>query len=115
MCTGFSFHFGGSLTFDSNTGTALYMSSCIVEFESFSNVNFTNNVGYDGGAIAIMGFSVLKLNDNSSFRFINNTSEWRRGAIIYISTNKHDFISSRSCFIQYSGNKTSIMERGINI
>ena len=115
MCTGFSFYFRGSLIFENNTGTALYISSCVIEFKSFSNVIFVSNTGYDGGAIAIMGFSILKVNDNSTFKFINNTSEWRGGAIIYISTNKHDFISSRSCFIHYSGKKSSLRERGISI
>ena len=115
MCTAFSFYFVGSLIFDNNTGTALYVTSCVIEFSSSSNVTFVSNTGYDGGAIAIMGFSLLKINDNSSFKFINNTSEWRGGAIIYISTSKHDFISSRSCFIRYSGRKSSLQERHISI
>lgn len=115
MCTAFSFYFEGSVMFDNNTGTALYVTSCVIEFSSSSNVTFVSNTGYDGGAIAIMGFSLLKINDNSTFKFINNTSEWRGGAIIYISTSKHDFISSRSCFIRYSGKKSSLQERHISI
>lgn len=115
MCMAFSFYFEGLVIFHNNTGTALYITSCVIEFSSSSNVTFVSNTGYDGGAIAIMGFSLLKINDNSSFKFINNTSEWRGGAIVYISTSKHDFISSRSCFIRYSGEKSSLQQRHISI
>ena len=115
MCTAFSFYFEGLVIFHNNTGTALYITSCVIEFGSSSKVTFVSNSGYDGGAIAIMGFSLLKINDNSTIKFINNTSEWRGGAIVYISTSKHDFISSRSCFIRYSGQKSSLRERHISI
>ena len=71
MCTAFSFYFEGLVVFHNNTGTALYITSCVIEFSSSSNVTFVSNTGYDGGAIAIMGFSLLKINDNTSFKFIS--------------------------------------------
>lgn len=53
------------------------MSSYIVEFESLSKLMVISLTMLDVmvGAIATMGF-------------INNTSEWRGGAVIYISTKK---------------------------
>ena len=115
ICTSFSVHFEGNTTFQNNNGTAMYMSSCGAYFQERSRVSFENNCGFQGGAVALLGFSVLYVHDNSSLQFTRNTADSFGGAIIYTSNNKHDFSSSRSCFIQYRGTTENVSNRNINI
>ena len=100
--------------FGSNT-SALRASSSIVEFAAGSNVNFTSNTGFEGGAVSLIGLSELHVMDNSTFIFYNNTALTKGGAIIYRSGNKLDFVSSRRCFIRYIGNTTVVSKRAITI
>ena len=53
------------------------------------------------------------MQNNSTFLFINNTAITKGGANIYKSNNKLDFVSSRSCFIQYVGDTKLVEERAI--
>ena len=103
ISTGISVRFIGETVFQDNNGTAMYMSSSSIHFAENSNVRFEGNSGFEGGAIALLGFSVLYVQDNSTLTFTNNKAESFGGAIIYRSSNKHDFSSSRSCFIEYAG------------
>ena len=82
----------------------MYLSSCRVNFLKNSIVEFSSNTGYDGGAVVLFGAFVLYVNDDSKFLFHGNTAVHRGGAIMYFSSNEHDFISLKSCFIQYLGN-----------
>ena len=114
LSTGLSVHFIGNTTFDTNNGTAMYMSSSSVYFKENSFIQFKNNTGFEGGAVTLLGFSVLYVMNNSTMNFLNNSADSFGGAIVYISNNKHDFSSSRSCFIQYAGNTASVEDRHIN-
>ena len=102
----FLIYFTGIIQFDSNTGSALYLMSSTVQFSENSNINFTNNRGIDGGAIAMLGHSVIRISDSSEFIFSHNKAENRGGAIFYTTPN------NRSCFIQYIGTKR-FTDRGI--
>ena len=102
-------------TFVGSNTSALCVSSSIVEFAAGSNVNFTSNTGFEGGAVSLMGLSELHVRDNSTFIFYNNTALTKGGAIIYRSDNKLDFVSSRRCFIRYVGNTSIVSERSITI
>ena len=113
LCTGLSIHFIGTTTFHGNNGTAMYMSSSSVYFKEQSFVQFEGNTGFEGGAVTLLGFSVLYVMNNSTLKFINNTADSFGGAILYRSNNKHDFSSSRSCFIQYAGTTESVSNRSI--
>ena len=112
-CSNFFLFFGGHTQFKDNSGSAMYLLSCRVKFESESFVEFTNNSGFDGGAVVLFGGSVLYVNDNSTFTFVNNTAVSRGGAVMYFSTNEHDFVSLKSCFIQYLGEIKNVDERFI--
>ena len=105
---------GNTFFFGSNT-TALCLSSSIVEFAAGSNVNFTNNTGFEGGAINLYGLSEVHVQDNSSLLFYNNTALSKGGAIIYRSGNKLDLVSSRRCFIRYVGDTMTVDERSITL
>lgn len=112
MCTGFSMYFTGITVFQNNIASALYMYSCKAYFSSGSCVEFLNNSAYaDGGAILMFGESVLYAMDNSTIAFINNTAKQRGGAIMSSSSNVHDFLSLKNCFIQYKGDNAHIKDR----
>ena len=113
--TGLPILFKGNTVFFGSNTTALCLSSSIVEFAAGSDVNFTSNTGFEGGAINLYGLSEIHVSDNSSFLFYNNTAISKGGAIIYRSGNKLDFVSSRRCFIQYIGNTAIVAERSITI
>ena len=111
-CADFFIDFRGKIIFENNTGSAMYLSSCRIQFECGSYVHFYNNTGYDGGAIVLFGESVLYIKDNSSVVFVNNTAVRRGGAIMHFSSNEHEFLVYKSCFIQYLGD-SDIDERSI--
>ena len=113
LTSSFPIFFSGKILFQSGNSSALYVSSSCIEVASESVVEFKNNTGYEGAAMALMGFSALHVQDNSKFLFLNNTAISRGGAISYRSNNKLDFVSSRSCFIQYVGTTESVEERNI--
>ena len=113
-CANFFVYFSGRTVFEHNQGSAMYLSSCKIQFESGAHVLFANNSGYDGGAIVLFGASVLYVNDNSTILFVNNTAVRRGGAIMYFSSNEHDFIALKSCFIQYRGS-LAVEERSVKI
>ena len=105
LAVGFRIQFRRVLHFQSNNGSAMYMISSIIEFTDGANVSFINNSGENGGAIALIGFSAIHVNDNSLLKFVNNSAIHWGGAVYVYSINKHDYILSRSCFIQYMGSK----------
>ena len=100
-CTQFILKFSGTTRVENNNGSAVYLSSCHLEFENDSAVRFVNNMGYDGGAIVLIGQSKVEVGDNNSFSFLGNIASWRGGAIMYFSDSEQDFISSKSCFIEF--------------
>ena len=114
-CDSFFLYIHGKNTFENNQGSAMYLSSCKIQFESGSQVSFTNNSGYDGGAMILLGKSVLYVKDNSIILFVGNTAVRKGGAIMYFSNNEHDFIALKSCFIQYLGQTPNVTERMIKL
>ena len=103
LATVFSIRFAGKTNFTNNNGSAIFAMSTILDFSEGSIVVFLNNSGSHGGAIALIGFSGVQVRDNTMFTFKNNSAFVSGGAIYHRSIDKHDFISSRSCFIQYVG------------
>ena len=90
--------FKGSSDFFSNSGSAVYLSGGILEFSDDSVVNFTDNSGHRGGAIALYTSAALYINNHSTFCFINNTASFDGGALYSNTFLPH--ISYRNCFIQ---------------
>ena len=115
FATALPIQFKGNTTFFGSNTSALAVSASIIEFAAGSNVNFTNNTAFEGGAINLLGLSEIHVKDNSTFLFHNNTAIFKGGAIAHRSGNKLDFVSSRRCFIQYVGDTTVVSERSITI
>ena len=103
MVTNFKIVFSGLITFVDNDGSAVFLSSGIIHTAPQTTCSFTNNRGFQGGAISLVGFSALFVRENNYFYFYNNTAKRRGGAMYAYTIDKHDFQSSRSCFIQYHG------------
>ena len=92
--------FSGSVKFLENNGTALYLDSTSVKFTSNCTVNFTNNSGYQGGAVALYGNSKFLLDNSSHFYFYNNTATNLGGAICVLSGSKQVYSYLGSCFLK---------------
>ena len=99
--------FKGYNLFENNTGTAVYIINGIIDCRN-SNMSFVNNTGLQGGAVALIGSSTITVGPNN-YEFINNTAIHQGGAIYIVLTDITDFITSRSCFIQYYDNHSSIL------
>ena len=110
----FEVKFEGNTEFVDNRGTALCLTSGVAEFSEGSSVLFSNNSAVRGGALALIAYSVVNIYENSEFEFVNNTAISKGGVIYTHSVDKHEYLSSRSCFIQYRG-ELALKERNITL
>lgn len=110
---GYRIWFEGRNVFDHNNNSALYLTSTEIELCKDSNIVFTNNNGFDGGAIFMLGFSAIIVNDGVNATFVNNSAQSAGGAIYQHTYDTRDFFASQSCFIQYTGNTTTMEHRNI--
>ena len=92
--------FSGNVQFFDNTGSALYALSGKIVFQQNSDIIFVNNTGFQGGAIALIGFSIMVYDDQSTFQFISNVAEDGGGAIFHVMYSQRDIHSSKTCFLQ---------------
>ena len=107
LVTGYNIQFKGTMHFEGNNGSAMYMVSSIIEFAAGADVHFVDNNGYEGGAIALIAFSSILVSRNCTFTFTNNSAVLRGGAIFSQSVDNYDYASSRRCFIQFNENVNS--------
>ena len=98
----FEVHFLSYVIFVNNSGTALYSSDGIIVILNETQADFTNNTGINGGALSLMGSSVLRIHPGTHLYFTRNTALEQGGAIYYYSTFPSLFLYSYSCFLQYS-------------
>ena len=111
----YSVDFSNRTTFSSNTGSALYLISSVARFLTGSNVKFLDNIGLSGGAITMLGFSSISMQDNLRLKFINNNAVDKGGAIMAATINKKDLIDTRACFVEYSGTNNDTKSRNIEV
>ena len=100
FATRYTLFFYESLEFKNNNGSAMYLTSSVMKIAPNTKVSFVDNSGFNGGAIALIAFSVIVLGDNSSLFLKTNTAVRCGGAIYSYSIDQHDYLSSRTCFIQ---------------
>ena len=91
--------FAGTSHFTGNKGSAVYLSSSVLEFDEDSIVIFHNNTGHNGGAIAMYGSSAIYINNGSTFNFTNNMA-YLMGGAIYSEAVIVLQLSYYNCFIQ---------------
>ena len=90
--------FSGLIEFLGNNGTALYLNSASVKINNKSVVIFTNNSGYQGGAVALNGNSQFLLDNSGHFYFYNNSATHFGGAICVLSERTCSYLGS--CFLK---------------
>ena len=93
--------FSGTNSFNDNSGSALAVTGSYITIEPSSNVSFYNNSGRNGGAIALFGNTFILMNEDSILYFVNNSAQYKGGAIYYFNAGERDLLSSRNCFIRY--------------
>ena len=108
-------NFRGQVTFKENSyKSAVYLFTSILEVSSKSLLIFRNNIGHQGGAFHLRGFSSLHVNDNTSISFIDNHATDKGGAIFHGALREPSESTAIHCFIKYVGNKTKD-ERNANV
>lgn len=97
----------GNNNFTRNNYTALCLDSSKLTFKSSSRSIFDGNIGIEGGAISLYGFSWILLEEHSYVIFKNNVAK-RRGGAVYVRNPGPPRIAFQttklqiaSCFIRY--------------
>ena len=104
----YNVRFSGDIYFTKNHGSALYVINGVVNFQN-SSVTFENNRALQGGAIALIGSSMIIVGPNRHYEFVNNVAIYQGGAIYVSQINNVDFISVGICFIQCIDDDNSII------
>ena len=92
--------FKGEIYFRDNSGTALALTGSAVNFAQ-SIVNFTDNSGYRGGAISLLGASYILIDQDTKIFFDNNTATDKGGAIYNKYIEMDDSRTQPNCFIRH--------------
>ena len=87
--------------FRENDGTALSVLDALVDFKDNSSAVFYRNKGLRGGAVALLGSTVLRVFPNTTLTFKENMAADKGGAIYFASLGIRDVVILRKCFIQY--------------
>ena len=106
--------FEGNNTFRGNHGTAIHAVHGIVNFTK-SDAMFFNNIGINGGAMGLIRSSIAILGPSRYYEFLNNTALYQGGAIYVSLMDTIDFVSSKTCFIQYHGTNLKVCDRNTRV
>ena len=87
--------------FMENDGTTLSALDALVDFKDNSSAVFYHNKGLRGGAVALLGSTVLCVFPYTKLLFEENMATDKGGAIYSISVGVRDVVNSRKCFIRY--------------
>ena len=91
------------VSFTGNRGSAIVANSAQVNVLENTKVEFVDNTATNGGAMALLGFSVLELYPQSEVVFDSNQASELGGAVYATSPHQTEFIFSHKCFISFSG------------
>ena len=111
----FTINFTSSVSFIGNNGTAISITAGSVNLLSNATVEFKNNVGVRGGALALLEFASLRLFSGSRVSFANNYARELGGAIFASAQDDLDFFFSRSCFIRYEDVTVPVREWNVHV
>ena len=93
--------FCGNLTFGSNNGSALSVIGAMVNFTGCW-VEFLNNTGNRGAAIALLGASYMQVSNGTRMTFTGNKATTTGGAIHNTYINRRNLKSDSNCFIRHT-------------
>ena len=95
--------FSKYMSFTENRGSAVVANSGQVNVLENAEVIFVNNTATNGGAMALLGFSVLELHPGSRVVFDSNNASELGGAVYATAPNQLEFVISHKCFISFKG------------
>ncbi|XP_065890677.1 uncharacterized protein [Dysidea avara] len=96
-----SITFTGRNYFIKNDGTALAVTDGVIDFIKQASGIFLDNHGLRGGAMALLGSTVLRVYPKTTLLFERNEATDRGGAIYSLSVGVRDVLNSFKCFIRY--------------
>ena len=91
------------VSFTNNRGSAIVANSAQVNVLENTKVEFVNNTATNGGAMALLGFSILELYPGSQVLFDSNNASELGGAVYATSPHQTEFIFSHKCFVSFKG------------
>lgn len=109
-----SVHFK-QINFTNNVGTAVYAINGKVNFEKDSIGVFVSNSGNDGGALSLIGDSVLILAQNVTLNFTGNNATGYGSAIYAFITRQYKDSMFFDCFVRYRNEMVSPNEWNVTI
>jgi predicted outer membrane repeat protein len=95
--------FSNYVSFTDNQGSAIVANSAQVNVLENTRLELVNNTATNGGAMALLGFSVLELHPGSHVLFESNRASELGGAVYATSPHQTEFIFSHKCFISFRG------------
>ena len=98
----FEIELSGDVQFIGNSGSAIFASSAEIKLAPNTIAIFENNTAKNGGAMALLGFSILIVSPGSQIQFNSNYASELGGAIYATSPHQIEFIYSHKCFISIS-------------
>ena len=98
----FQVEFSDYVTFSGNKGSAIFAESAQINVLPNTAAYFVNNTATNGGAIALIGFSILELYNGTEIVFESNHAKELGGAVYATSPNQAEFIFSHKCFISHN-------------
>ena len=90
------------ITLIGSIGSAIVAKSGQLNVLNNTQVVFVNNTATNGGAMALLGFSVLELHPGSQALFESNHASELGGAVYATSPHQTEFIFSHRCFISFT-------------
>ena len=92
--------FRGNISFTNSLGSALAVAGGTVNFNG-SSALFQGNVANKGGAIALVGASIIEVGYGTKMMFQNNTALTKGGAINVVYISRENLASDPKCFIRH--------------
>ena len=93
--------FSGNCIFDGNKESAIAGMGTYFIFSNDTCVMFSNNNGWHGAGMALLGNAYFIVYHNTSLQFLNNSAVTKGGAIYYINSGQKDFVSTQRCLMYY--------------
>lgn len=94
--------FKGFMNFTKNMGSAVVLFTSYVYVTDGSNVTFTQNNGWRGGALSLLASSWINVGENTTVVFDGNDANEVGGAIYAELISEHKVVTQWNCFIQFT-------------
>ena len=102
---GLATSFTGTTIFSGSIGTPLAIKNIGTDLLAHSTLNFTQNTGYSGGALAFTSSGHLTVHEDTQVTFMNNSASVKGGAIFWEYFDEHfTLYNFQQCFLQYYDN-----------